>query len=61
MPIAPRQQKVDVLNQFRIVWSGACLATDTQTKGELLPRYDRKHPAAENCARLIPRKHRSAE
>ena len=61
MPIAQRQEKVDVLNRFRIVWSGAFLASDGQTKGELLPRYERKHPAAENSARLVPRKHRSAE
>jgi hypothetical protein len=26
-----------------------------------LPRYERKHPAAETCPRLVPRKHRSAE
>ena len=61
MPIAQRQQKLDPLSRFRIVWSGAFVASDGQTKGELLPRYERKHPAAENCARLIPRKHRSAE
>lgn len=61
MPIAHRQQKVEVLNRFKIVWSGAFPAHDGQTKGELLPRYERKHPSAETCPRLVPRKHRSAE
>jgi hypothetical protein len=61
MPIAQREQNVDRLSRFKVVWSGAFPASDGHTKGELLPRYERKHPAAENSARLIPRKHRSAE
>jgi hypothetical protein len=62
MPTVRRHPNNDLLDRFRIVWSGALPPSDGQTtKGELLPRYERKQPSAETSARLIPRKHRSAE
>jgi hypothetical protein len=62
MPTLRREQKPVLWHdRHEIVWSGALLAREGQTKGELLPRYDRKQPALETTARLVPRKHRSAE
>lgn len=56
-----REQKRDSIDRFEIVWSGGLLTHDSQTKGELLPRYARKEATAETSARLIAvRKHRSA-
>ena len=44
-----------------VVWSGAAQPADgSGTKGELLPRYERKQLTADTIARVIPRKHRSA-
>ena len=61
MPNARRQEKTELLDRFVIIWSGAVAAQEGMTKGELLPRYDRKGPSADTTARLVPRKHRSAE
>jgi hypothetical protein len=61
MPNVRRQQKNDLLDRFVIIWSGAVSPQDGMTKGELLPRYERKGPSADTTARLVPRKHRSAE
>jgi hypothetical protein len=48
-------------DDFKIVWSGALLTTDGQTKGELLPRYDRKELALNTVPRVFPRKYKSAD
>ena len=61
MPTGRQQQKNELLDRFTIIWNGAASPRDGQTKGELLPRYQRKQPSADTSARLVPRKHRSAE
>jgi hypothetical protein len=59
--MADRRHEKPPLDDFKVVWSGALTAGDGQTKGELLPRYDRKPLAANTIPRVFPRKYKSAE
>ena len=44
-----------------VVWNGASrIGDEARTKGELLPRYERKQLNMATIARIMPRKHRSA-
>ena len=56
-----REEKEFLLNRFKVVWSGALLAADGGTKGELLPQYERKPLAVGTLPRVFPRKYKSAE
>jgi hypothetical protein len=56
-----RREEKAPADDFKIVWSGAFLTDDGQTKGELLPRYDRKELALNTVPRVFPRKYKSAD
>ena len=43
-----------------VVWNGSISSSDgTRTKGELLPRYERKDGSMDNAARIMPRTHKT--
>lgn len=59
--MADGRDEKNPLNRFKVVWTGALPASDGQTKGELLPRYERKPLAVSTIPRVFPRKYKSSE